>query len=343
MHDRVQWLWRVELPKTLVIADWRPALIYRLLQATVVLGIAFMLASGVGYLKYEQAPLAAVRLWSDAGTFDPLSDSPPPSYCDNPDTDYEPSAALNFSQNGCVRPVHHGLVVDQEGPSTLFFTTYVDSVLQLRGADCGCAAGSSCGCRRSARHFIVGVEELRLNLQAYYAMDQDWRGETYSTDGAAWKHPTVRLFPSGSDLAAVGSDDAIWEKPAGVPVSFGVAELLSLAGVSLDSRWSGGGADAQGRTPLHRLSGVILNLRVHFKGQYEQQTYCDLAIEATRTWTSRGWRALRPLQSALGLQADAILSSAIVSTAIVSSAIVSTAIVSGAIASTLVGARCLSG
>ena len=187
-------------------------------------------------------------------------------------------------------------------------------------------AGQPVGC-------VEGDVESAHGFLAPVAVAAGGRSSAEFDKGAAWKHPTVRLFPSGSDLAAVGSDDAIWEKPAGVPVSFGVAELLSLAGVSLDSRWSGGGADAQGRTPLHRLSGVILNLRVHFKGQYEQQTYCDLAIEATRTWTSRGWRALRPLQSALGLQADAILSSAIVSTAIVS----------GAIASTVVGARCLSG
>ena len=145
------WLWNVELNKTLIIVDYRLGFLHRGLQGLILAFIVAYMYTGTAYLLAHSADIAAVHLYVDAGSFDPASTSTP-AYCGD-----------------CRTAAHFGMLYDRAREGDIFVATHL-------------AHERANGTRES--FYAVGAEELTLHAKARFVVDvaerrvdENWVGQ----------------------------------------------------------------------------------------------------------------------------------------------------------------------
>ena len=249
------WIWNVELSKTLIIVDYRLGFLHRGLQGLIIAFIVAYMYSGTAYLKAHSADVAAVHVSMSAGTFDATATSTP-AYC-----------------GACRRASHFGMVFDRTREGAAFVATRLEHE-RVNGT--------------RETFYAVGAEELSLSLQASFrvAASESFVGELGTGAAADLRTPVARLFATGTQLASAKASDALATWPAGAALNFSVARLLELTGVTLDDAVDGTTRRATGTTLLVRLR-LHQTITLFTTGQ----TYADIAVERVDLDTSRGWRA----------------------------------------------------
>lgn len=234
----------------------------------VVAYIVLHLIVGFGYMLQE-SPNAVVNAYVEQAewkqTVTALKASPP-AYCDNPATDYNFSATWTYVNNACDYDLDLGDVLTK-GENAVFVTTYFqDTPLDP-------AAAAAAGLPSAKESFFVpGVEAMRLSFD--HTVTTSW--------GLTAVNPVLAL-------RALGNSTTIAAFEGGRSVTIAVADLLGVAGASLDAT----NLDRAGG-PLYRLSGMHVRVAMKYSNMdaaapLDRAVKADAAVDYLRgVWTSVG-------------------------------------------------------
>lgn len=192
----------------------------------------------------------------------------PPSFCDNPATNYTYSAAWTYNNNSCDFDLDMGDIFTKSEGSVYITTYFQDTPSDMVTAN---AAGLSAG-----NYFVPGVEALKLTFD--HIMTTSWGDNAFN--------PELHLQASGDTTKNASF-------AAGQSVSVDIASLLGLAGANLDTKnANSGGADTAG--PLYRLSGTHVRVAMTYSNMHIATPFdytvktSGIASYTPGVWTSVG-------------------------------------------------------
>ena len=248
------------------IVDAKIALSHKAVMLGVFLYIVLNLILSHGYMLQEP-PSAVFNAYVDQADYHARASelrASPPWYCSNSSTDFVFSDAWRYESNACDFDLDVGEILTKT-ESAVFITTYFqDTPLD---ADAATAAGV-----RGGNYFVPGVDQMRLVYD--HQVSASW--------GASYSNPRTTFSRRG---ASDGS--ALLTSPAGSDVSLKLADLLAVAGVSLDDANDGG--------PLYRLSGAHVRLSTHYTNMDSARPFArDVAAKTEVDYTRGVWTSLGP-------------------------------------------------
>ncbi len=248
------------------IVDAKIALSHKAVMLGVFLYIVLNLILSHGYMLQEP-PSAVFNAYVDQADYHARASelrASPPWYCSNSSTDFVFSDAWRYESNACDFDLDVGEILTKT-ESAVFITTYFqDTPLD---ADAATAAGV-----RGGNYFVPGVDQMRLVYD--HQVSASW--------GASYSNPRTTFSRRG---ASDGS--ALLTSPAGSDVSLKLADLLAVAGVSLDDANDGG--------PLYRLSGAHVHLSTHYTNMDSARPFArDVAAKTEVDYTRGVWTSLGP-------------------------------------------------
>jgi hypothetical protein len=138
--------------------DAKIAISHKVVMLGVVAYILINLILGFGYMLQE-TPNAVVNAYveeADYATTVAALKLAPPSYCDNPATDYSFSASWTYTNNTCDFDLSVGDILTK-GENAVFITTYFQDTPS--DATAAAAAGLAAG-----NYFVPGVESMKLSF-----------------------------------------------------------------------------------------------------------------------------------------------------------------------------------
>ena len=213
-----------------------------------------------------------VEAWVGDGARQSVVASSMPYCGGNASYEYELDAESVYVHSECREHAPHA--VSSKQPEMVFVTTmYTEETAigwrcdapdaAVRMAACAgewSAHGLQCTCVTRATVYPLGVEAMNVSFRHSYAAPEatgSWlRGDSNIPRTGD---------PTGGGLLPLdthfGDGTSYDHHESGGPITHSVAELLAMAGVSLDAINRGEAADAMGRRPMYRMTGVLIHVR----------------------------------------------------------------------------------
>lgn len=252
--------------KEITVKNWKLGIIYRGIQATLILMTCVDLFRQELYMEKE-IPSGYTTIWIDPGNITQVQKhNPIPNYCLNHEYDYIFTNNWDYRNNSCIHLAYPESY--EKTREDIFITTYLTEKYYNGTNEL-----------TYNNFFQVGAEELKISFDHFYTTSFSEGSNLDDQDDI-----TTYIYDVNNNIRHTFNP--------GETITLSVKEWLQLLNINLNTRNTDIQADLYNRHPIFRMSGLNLILNIKYFNlesisKYKKPT-CEIHLDVIEGWASLG-------------------------------------------------------